>query len=375
MRAKDVLIRNVTTPVVAGYRRACVYDLQRAEYRFAPNDLARFATAAEGKTPVEASGLFPGSEEVTSTYLDLLLSAEYMLSVDSEAAMQFMPLRLEYATPSVLTNCILDLSPKTDAGQIEKLVIHLRNARCYTLQIRWPDGVGLDHMKEIVALFEGTHIDNLQLVISSKYGILIGSLQELISYHQRVVAVYVCDAPENAWLAEVNPVRSVLLRTDPMDNFEVQQHRMVVNTKLFTEAHSRHAYFNQKMHIDRGGAIGAAPGVEQRFGDLDDVGPKEMLAIIGDPAFQRCWHVTKDKTDVCSSCEFRYMCIDSRHPLERLGDQWFHAAECNYNPYICKWKGEEGYRTLVECGVVSNAKGFSIDHDRIAAINAELWGE
>ena len=38
-------------------------------------------------------------------------------------------------------------------------------------------------------------------------------------------------------------------------------------------------------------------------------------------------------------------------------------------------KGEEGYRTLAECGVVSNAEGFSIDHERIAAINAELWGE
>jgi hypothetical protein len=69
------------------------------------------------------------------------------------------------------------------------------------------------------------------------------------------------------------------------------------------------------------------------------------------------------------------MCSDHRAPIRLDSDNWYHTTECSYNPYICKWKGEEGYRTLAECGVVSNAEGFIIDHERIATINAELWGE
>jgi hypothetical protein len=69
------------------------------------------------------------------------------------------------------------------------------------------------------------------------------------------------------------------------------------------------------------------------------------------------------------------MCVDNRLPHQRQSDsKWYHKTECNYNPYIAKWKGEEGYRTLAECGVTSNEQGFSIDHERIAKINDELWG-
>ncbi len=37
--------------------------------------------------------------------------------------------------------------------------------------------------------------------------------------------------------------------------------------------------------------------------------------------------------------------------------------------------GEEDYFSLAECGVVSNETEFSIDHERIAEINKQLWGE
>ena len=69
------------------------------------------------------------------------------------------------------------------------------------------------------------------------------------------------------------------------------------------------------------------------------------------------------------------MCVDNRLPYKRKENEWFHKIECKYNPYIAKWEGEEGYQTLEECGVLSNEKGFSIDHEKIAKINAVLWDE
>ncbi|PTM04032.1 MAG: hypothetical protein DA405_08610 [Bacteroidetes bacterium] len=87
------------------------------------------------------------------------------------------------------------------------------------------------------------------------------------------------------------------------------------------------------------------------------------------------YNVTKEDVDICKECEFRRCCFDSRKVLNRSDGTFFYQSECNYNPYIAKWKGEEGYRTLAECGVESDASGFSIDHERIAEINEELWGE
>jgi hypothetical protein len=69
------------------------------------------------------------------------------------------------------------------------------------------------------------------------------------------------------------------------------------------------------------------------------------------------------------------MCTDNRVPFKRKKNEWFHKTECFFNPYISKWKEEEGYKTLSECGVISNENGFSIDHDKIAEINKVLWGE
>ena len=85
------------------------------------------------------------------------------------------------------------------------------------------------------------------------------------------------------------------------------------------------------------------------------------------------WNTSKEVIGVCCDCERRTFCRDKRVPILNNKHIYF-KTECNYNPYIAKWKGEEGYRTLAECGVKSDETGFSIDHARIAKINEELWG-
>jgi hypothetical protein len=64
------------------------------------------------------------------------------------------------------------------------------------------------------------------------------------------------------------------------------------------------------------------------------------------------------------------MCVDNRVPIERKSNEWYNSLECNYNPYIGKWEGEEGYLSLADCGVISNEKGFIIDHEKVQKINS-----
>ena len=69
------------------------------------------------------------------------------------------------------------------------------------------------------------------------------------------------------------------------------------------------------------------------------------------------------------------MCVDNRLPYQRKNGNWYHKKECNYNPYISKWKGEEGYHTIEACGVITNENGYYRDDERIASINKGLWSE
>ena len=112
--------------------------------------------------------------------------------------------------------------------------------------------------------------------------------------------------------------------------------------------------------------------VEKPFTDKQ---VEDLKKIINTHAFQKYWFVHKDLCDICKHCEFRHMCVDNRIPFERTKKEWYHKIECNYNPFIAKWEGESGYKTLEQCGVISNENIFFIDNDKIKQINLELWGE
>jgi radical SAM protein with 4Fe4S-binding SPASM domain len=151
---------------------------------------------------------------------------------------------------------------------------------------------------------------------------------------------------------------------------------MNIGIELFTESQKHHSYFNRKVYIDWDGNIRNSPETSDSFGNLLALENIQVFVdIVESKEFQNLWKVTKDICDVCKDCELRYMCVDNRLPIRRKENEWYHLKECDYNPYINKWKGEIGYHSLMEIGVLSNANGFSINHELINTVNNKLWGE
>jgi radical SAM protein with 4Fe4S-binding SPASM domain len=112
---------------------------------------------------------------------------------------------------------------------------------------------------------------------------------------------------------------------------------------LFTEAMSHNTYFNRKVSIDVNGFIKNCSSNLKSFGNVKK---EKIHDIITKKNFQKLWNSKKDQTEVCMDCEFRYMCVDSRTPVQTKNGKWIHKIECKYNPYIAKWEGEEGYKSL-----------------------------
>jgi radical SAM protein with 4Fe4S-binding SPASM domain len=97
--------------------------------------------------------------------------------------------------------------------------------------------------------------------------------------------------------------------------------------------------------------------------------------VIETPEFQKWWHIKKDDIDVCKDCEFRHMCTDCRAFIKDPENIYSQPAKCTYNPYICKWEGEEGYVPVEECGTYTRETGFVPDKKKIEKLNREIWGD
>jgi hypothetical protein len=112
--------------------------------------------------------------------------------------------------------------------------------------------------------------------------------------------------------------------------------------------------------------------MERSFGNIKDTTLQEAIEK---PGFKELWFIHKDQIDVCKDCEFRHMCTDCRCFIKDPGNIYSQPAKCTYNPYICKWEGQDGYIPVEECGNYARETGFVPDHEKIKELNKQIWGD
>jgi SPASM domain peptide maturase of grasp-with-spasm system len=342
---------------VSGYLRTALYDLQQENYHFISN------------------GLLKGSKKLNSEhkhysyFLEHLNELEVLntLSVNSR---MFPELTLDFAHPSVIEMIMVEVSNNKLFDYSIVLFVSQLNIKSLLFFVNSHDALGV--LEYEVLMLKGTPIENVEIVFTfnskSKMSFLDGEhrIRKIFFYDTEFKKIDVVGNKINAFFDYAFAARQVQIQHPNYFN---------VNITLFTESQAHHTYFNRKLYIGPSGEIKNAPECEETFGYIQDLeSPEQLKDIVQSPEFQKYWYVHKGITDVCKDCEFRHMCVDNRLPYQRTENEWYHKQECNYNPYIAKWKGEEGYRTLAECGVISNENGFSIDHEKIVKFNDDLWG-
>ena len=200
----------------------------------------------------------------------------------------------------------------------------------------------------------------------------------LTNKYKNIAFIFVYSSPDNKFIKR--HVLGLQQIFTSKNQFEVTHIKSLdffnVNITLFTESQKHNTYFNRKLFIGANGEIKNALLTDEVFGNINELNSDAKISkIIESKEFQKYWYIHKGLIDVCKKCEFRHMCVDNRVPKKRNEKEWFMETECNYNPYIAKWNHEDGYKTLGECGVISNENGFKINRRKINAINKELWGD
>lgn len=345
--------------VVNGALRSAIYDVQRETHYFIPKWLGDFLIKNKQ---------FNISE--LGDFGDFFLSSELIHLTESTDIKLFPQLRMDYHTPclievlvfdcSIYNSLKIDIASIVEALNIQKILFYVRNQEC------------IQSLQIILNELQYSRLHHIEIIFFEQFNFSI----DIFNNEHRIRKIYFYESKEKTIKSDTEHNRLEIYLNWSFNNrtlWQQQPNFFNVNLTLFSESQHFNTYYHKRLYIGLNGEIsnGEYSNPISNIEDIEDI--NTLIELVKSEEFCYLYSINKEIVDVCEHCEFRHMCIDSRIPIKREKQKWYHQQECNYNPYICKWEGEEGYRTLDECGVVSNENEFSVDHHRIAKINRELW--
>ncbi len=93
-----------------------------------------------------------------------------------------------------------------------------------------------------------------------------------------------------------------------------------------------------KIVIQKNGDV--IPCVFLRNEVVGNINNESLEKILKTPKIREMWNITKDNVQICSDCEYRYICKDCRALSKSVySKDNFPFPRCTYNPYLGEWGG------------------------------------
>lgn len=332
--------------LVEGHLRSAIYDLNRNEVHLVDPQVGKLRSKVEGKTQAELTQLL---EEDEREWFEHLCALEIFMEVPSACFGHFLPLPIHFDSPKVIQTASIH-----ENNDIPACLELLHSLNCFNVTLIVEKDASLAEL--LKKHFEKTDLRSLE--------IFIGETTEAQSFFDKIIDDYPV-------------IQKIHTRRPSEEGQTIDQHRPTLALSIagFMEAQVHHLYFNQRIHIDAEGYLHNAPSTPAsplHFSDLQI--ETAASQILSDVQVTQNWKAAKDLTDVCKACEFRYQCHDHREPAFRPADGlWYHPVECAYNPYIGKWRGQDGYMPLEACGIHTGPKGFWIEEKQLERAQVRAW--
>ena len=366
---------------VKGFSRSLICDLQRKKYYFIPNDFFIQLQEYDDKISKNLSVIKDNEKPYfEQEYIDFLIENDLAYFVESNDIQHFPKLNLDWAFPSKITNSIISINHKFfhsfDFGSI---IEQLDRFNCKAIQLRVYDLLSLDLIKQLLSFFNESRIEAIELFFPFNPDISQDEIKYLFPEFLRLSALYLFNGEkDDLYFADQNKEHPINITKTKIQNDSfcgfISPFSYAKNNNLtfFTESQCHNTCLNRKLCIDQNGEIKNCPAMAKSYGNIKDTALKE---VISNPEFQELWTISKDQIDVCQDCEFRHMCMDCRAFIKDPENIYSQPAKCTYNPYICKWDGQDGYIPVEECGTYTIETGFVPDIEKINALNKLIWGE
>ncbi len=328
--------------VVKGYRRSAIYDLGRNEFKFIPNSLACIIEYFH-KNPFNKllSTFSKDEQKIINEYLSFLLHNEYIHFCDYDEIELFPELQTNCSFYEQISNSIIALSNHT-IKLFNRILTQIIDYGCKHIELRYYGEYLSNNIGVILRTINNTGIRSISLIIPYTATINTEYLKKLIMQNLRIVSIVVYNSPFDFFDKDflilfssknINKLIADKLPTPKSFN---------INTLLYSESLYYNTFFYQKICIDSKGYWKNSLECSNKYGNVVNTMLHEVLQ---NEQFKTLWKINKNMIETCKDCEFKYMCVDGRTPV-MSGKSWKFMTECPYNPYIAKWKGQEGYITV-----------------------------
>jgi hypothetical protein len=253
----------------------------------------------------------------------------------------------EFINPSIITNAKINLDyNKKNITNLDLIFRYLESLLCKHIVIDFENEATIKDLKVLFSIINNYNIHEALLLLNYSDELYSDDFADIVLSSNRFKSIIIFNSPFTKNL-ENHIYYYPSDRRIP--NYEKNKNEFIPTNQLYIESLKYHSYFNRKLFIGSNGELKNGPECEDRFGYIQDYSSfSELKKVIENPCFQKYWNAKKDDSIICRDCEYRYMCVDNRLPYLNMNKVWYHKIECNYNPYIAKWKGEEDYMTVKE---------------------------
>jgi len=342
----DYLIIIPTCIFVKGYFRTAIYDTLRGNIDFAPNDLYDFCTKHNKQRIAEIISSYSTEDsEIVEEYIDFLVKNEYAIKGSLNDALCIQDISLKWNYFGVITNFICEYS---------SLVYKQRKKICHIVEndlksqafqlISFQQQVPVANLEKILSCFiECINIHHVELILPFSEEYIASKIELLLVRYPFINRMIIHSSPDNQLIEDDNNtilsyVQQSIDKTSSCGF--VGKAYFALNFSHITESLKYNNCLNRKVFVDGRGDVKNCPFTKEKYGNIFE---DEILNIVEKNNFKRLWKINKDRIHVCKDCEFRYICSDCRVFVKNSADIYSQPAKCNYNPYIAKWLGEEGY--------------------------------
>ena len=336
---------------VKGFLRSCIYDLGRQRYFFIPNELLEILS--------NDSRLNQLLKDTENEYSQFLLAREFVIGIPESQKKHFSKLSHKWNYPFKIMRCFFLI--ENHHSSIGDLLQKANELNVFEVNIT----VQTKQIQEIENALKGFTFPNVNLFINVDCS--NDTIARLATQHPNY-SIFLISPNDARNLTDYQNIRHLIELPFVLSPSPEKMH---VTISAFMESQKHNLFFNRSVFVKDDGYIYDYSWSEQYQPFLS----YNFEGIDRDTFFSNTWNVRKDDCDVCKVCEMRYMCNDPRIPIRREeSNEYYHDRECDYNPFISKWKGEQGYLSLKDIGVDSDNKQYKCNQRKINLAISNIWG-
>lgn len=326
-----------------GLSRSLIADVHTEVTYFIPNDLYSILTTYSAWCIDDIYKHFGAENEtILDEYFTMLFSKDLIFSCETPEELAWFPhMNLTWDYPSKITNAIINTN-KQMVLPWEKIIHELDGVECPNVQIRFMDNYTLSEIEELVLskiVQSKSTLVNIEIYMHHQKLYNQKDYYEFVNANKFVCLLVVNNAPEEKKIeVKKNNVATIYLTTKNTLNDKccgvVSSFYFNANLSHFTESTKHNTCLNRKVTITANGEIKNCPSLPELYGNIKST---TIKSVVERDAFQKYWHLSKDKIKDCKVCEFRNICTDCRAYLQDPADILSKPLKCGYDPKTCTW--------------------------------------